>query len=165
MQDDPSKNAIVRIGSTDITRYSNAIVRRAIEEITAKTPELINSITKTKQIFFVGNEPVGIVCKEMLKGEGFDTDVVDADKFEEVFSKLSQHQYDLIISSDTLLPIPVFDFVSAVKKIYPKIVLIIYSGIPETVYGTYLQENNIGFLQMPFTTDVLVQTVKGWLYS
>ena len=41
---DSSNNGIVKVGNKSIARYSNALIRRALEEIEFKTPELIHSI-------------------------------------------------------------------------------------------------------------------------
>lgn len=101
MTHNQSKTDIVKLGNVQISRYSSALVKRAVEEITLKSPQLVRSAVLRKKILIIGAE-IGECLALTLPSEGFDAKFIESyaePPSKEIFSELSLGKYDMVIVS------------------------------------------------------------------
>jgi DNA-binding NtrC family response regulator len=110
-------------------------------------------------------DTIGGLISIMLSREGFDVTVVDPSGLastEEVYPKLYQKKYDLILPTNNgLSPGKILGLIQEIKKKDPGTKIIVISG-----YSTpeFVKELNVeaadDYLPMPFRSDILVGRAK-----
>ena len=80
MSDDSSKNGLVKVSSTSVVRYSNALVRRGIEDIASKSPALIRGFGEIKKSPLIAisddEHALSYSLASELENEGYDVIIV-----------------------------------------------------------------------------------------
>ncbi len=126
MSGDPSKNGLVKVGNTSVVRYSNALVRRAIEQITVKSQDVVQRPSTNKRALVIAEkEGIGALLVEIVGAVGIDTTILEPYGLpSSAFSELSAHPYDLIIITTTSLdPQEVLELVTEIRLKYPDIII------------------------------------------
>ncbi|MFN0157248.1 MAG: hypothetical protein ACKVRP_04145 [Bacteroidota bacterium] len=162
MTDHSSSQALVKVGSTSIARYSSTLVRRAVEEITQRSPELIRSVTKLRRILLIADE-LGLILKDILYAEGFEVNIVKSyGRLDEIYSELTRLEYDMVIpTNNSLRAEDIPDLVREIKLRHPRIRILVLSGYNSLDFISQLQEHEIdGFFSLPPLIDELVPRIK-----
>lgn len=158
----------MKIGNKAIMRYSNALIRRGIEDITSKSAQVVIPITKKPKILLLAEpeEALAPLLSEVLSGEGFAVTVIAPyNRLELVYNELGQTHYDMVIPTNNALTgdrIP--SLVQEIKKRFPQIRIIVASGFMSVSFLTQLKTSGIDtILSMPFQTNVLLQSIRNEL--
>jgi hypothetical protein len=122
MTEGTSNTSIVKLGAGSIARYSNSLVRRAVEEISLSLPETLRSVSQTKTILIIGAE-VGESLVQILPSQGYQAKFVPSEGYDtiwlqsdsilprtDIYSELSNGKYKMVLvaywrSFETLLEI------------------------------------------------------------
>lgn len=131
MADDSQKNGLVKVASTSVVRYSNALVRRGVEDAASISPELGRLLGKRKRVLLeAAKGKTTHLLMDILGVGGFDVvDVWSSTALEQVFKELSEHPYDAVmltiggIETEKML-----GHVSQIKSKYPDVKVVILAG-------------------------------------
>lgn len=173
MSDDSTKNGLVKVASTSIVRYSNALVRRGIEELNAKIPNLIRSVIPKWNVLFIVNDDTFSV---FLRSEVFNhvrfrkanEDVAfqiieTSPGHDNVYSEIAVNPIDLVVFTNMGIPakeIPTL--VSEVRLRCPNTILFVLSAYDNEDFVASLYRAGIdAFFKLPFDIEELVDRI--WL--
>ena len=156
--DDSSNSGIVKIGNNAITRYSNALVRRAINDLSSESQIYNNAIlmvdddTRTLDLFIL-----------VLKEGGF-KNIDRAEDGKDAIEKLLSKKYKLV-SLNLNMPFfngfEVLEFMNQ-SKILTKAIII--SGITEEkIVSAAMDLGVLAYLKKPVTSHQLLSTVMSIL--
>jgi len=168
MVDDSEKKALAKVTQGQITVYSNALVQRAVQEITAKSPELIRSVIKRKKILIVGGqESYQQFILAMLEVGEIECDVTFVAPYwqdEVIYSELSRVEYNMVIVTNNFsysaLSIP--GLVPEIRKKYPNIKIIVTStGFDEPNSVAALEAAGMdAFIPLPLRIEPFITKVE-----
>jgi DNA-binding NarL/FixJ family response regulator len=85
--------------------------------------------------------------------------------FSEVFQDVARREFDLVIATNTSLPVAhIQSMVPVIKSRHPHARIIVLSGYcPESFVADLKQKGIDGFLSLPYEEDALVKEVAGLL--
>ncbi len=142
MSDDSPKNGLVKVANTSVVRYSNALVRRGIEQIVSKTK-------KPPLIAVSDDEPaLCLVLASVLEYEGYDVIVVP--NKQELIYELPLLKPDVITTDIKSPGMDGFEFISAVKS-NP-----LTKDIPIIVISSYADAKNVRETLMLGAADFII---------
>src|ERR1043166_5769901 len=150
MSDNQSKTAIVRLGADQISRYSNALVKRALDEIAIKSPEPLGSLVMGERILIIGAE-VGPLLADMLSTDGFNSRFIESygPPFDQILSELSQNGYDMVIVSYWAA----YQVLPEIRNRFPKLAILFLTSYYGAPVFPFLEQHgfNVGdFIPVPF---------------
>jgi CheY-like chemotaxis protein len=167
MPDDSPKKGLVRTPSADVVRYSNALVRRAIKQITTLTQTSINPSLKRKRVLLISHDEAfnsffaDLRDSFEFRSAGIECTILDAFGNEEMFFELSRREYDLIIPTNMVRsPDTILEAVPQVKRRHPSVKIVVCSGYDSDEFIHKLYAAGIdAFFHLPFEVDELLATI------
>ena len=154
MAEDSSNNGIVKVGNNSIVRYSNALIRRAIEELSHKKHWDNNAI------LMVDDEPTQLlILSAELKEEGFNN-IDTAENGQIAIEKLLSRKYKLVLTG---LKMPVLDGFGVLRFIKEnllptKVVVISGFATDESISLTW-ELGAYDFITKPYDVNRVILTV------
>lgn len=168
MADDPTNTALVRITDSSIARYSNALIRRTIVEISSNFPDAIRAGVKKHSILVIAaTTNLGMILKEILQADGYEVKIIEADnRLFEVYDELARNEYQILIpTNNSLTPAAILELVPEVTLRFPKIKMVVLSGFQEPEFMARIKTNSISdFFPLPFKIDEFRKRIKELLH-
>jgi DNA-binding NarL/FixJ family response regulator len=133
MAKDSSNNGIVKVGNYAIVRYSNALVKRALEELQTRSQSVVSPSMKKRILLGADkNEHIDIVFAELFNEQNFEVDVVEyynERDLQPIMSQMLNNHYDVVVATNLgvsghCLP----QFVSQIKQAHPTTRILVVSG-------------------------------------
>lgn len=153
MSDDSSKNGLVRVANTSMVRYSNALVRRGIEQLTINNSSPIHGVSddwKAPLIAVSDDEPTNCyLLASVLEDEGYDTIIVP-NKIELLY-ELPRLKPDAVTTDIKSPDMDGFEFIEAAKA-DPST-----KHIPIIVVSSYADRRNVIEAERLGATDFITQ--------
>lgn len=162
MKNDESKTDLVRVGNSEISRYSGSLVKRAVADIALKTPEIIKPNIVKKKILITGWE-VGEGLSWSLPLEGYDVKFIPyyggPISSKEIVSELSREKYDLVIVSLWNL----WEVLLEIRERFPAVKTIFMNSYKEEWDVIAIQRGVNEVLRVPFDYEELLDRIKSVL--
>ena len=165
---DSYDNKLVKAKSNTVTRYSNALIRRAIDEIAGKTQDLTQSTKKKKKVLFVilENNVVDLL-EQAFKNTDIDVTIYEPPiRNYEVSLEVTNKNYDLVIATNWGIPANQILLIAqqARELISPNIKIMAISGHHPVSFQAQLKASGIDtILSLPFQQNVLLQSIRNEL--
>lgn len=161
MAEEISNNKLVKVGNNSIGRYSNALVRRAIDEITFKSLQTISLVSLKKEILIIGNPgEISSLLAETLRREDFNISLNESMEyeapFEKIFAQLSEKQYDMVI-------VTYWAYVQVLPELRQRFpgVKVIFLNSYSSELDAFVQKYGVDeILRVPFEYDDLLSRIK-----
>ena len=163
---DSSGNKIVKVGNNSIVRYSNALIRRAIDDLIISPPDVVRLDNKRYKILLLSDPKDAItpLFVELFKSEGFDvTFIAPYNRLELVYTELTQNHYDMVIPTNFVC-IRIPELAEEIRSKFPQIRIIVISGYISVNFQAQLKANGVDIiLTLPFQPNVLLQSIRNEL--
>jgi len=167
MGTDSKDNDLIKVAPTTIARYSNALVKRAIQDIERISTQPSPPIrTKKRILVLVDPDPLDSsrqLLAEVLGAVDFDSVFLGPyNQLELGFAELSRTQYDMIIPTNfTVLSKYMPELIAEIKKRFKTIKIVVISGHSPIDFVNDLFKKGIDdFFTIPFDVKDLVTRVK-----
>ncbi|MGD1043955.1 MAG: response regulator [Bacteroidota bacterium] len=154
MTEDLSNNGIIKVGTNTIVRYSNALIRRAIDEVSSELQIYSNAI------LIVEDESILVdIINSFLEKEGF-KNIDRAENGLEAINKLRSGKYELILLNIGMPILSGFEVLEFIKKSSISTKVIVTSGYQSEEGFSYAMElGAIAYLKKPFSSEQLISTI------
>jgi len=159
MTDNQSKTSIVRVVTTQISRYSNSLIKRAVDEIALKSPQMVRPAAIRKRILVTGYPgEIGECLAAILPLEGFDAKPIASvgPPFNEIFSELSENKYDMVIVSYW----PSWQVLLEIRQRFPKIKTIFLNSYKYKWDAIAKQHGVDAIIRVPFEYEDLLSRIN-----
>jgi DNA-binding NarL/FixJ family response regulator len=161
MEDSSINDLIKNTKSTSLSKLSNDLIIRSIEDIRKLDLDL-GLLVKKKKILINADENHGNIMIDMLKGLNFEINRIESyDNLDVVYFELSRIQYELVILTNTAMTATgILPVLPEIKKRFPMMKILIISGDTRDEYIKKLFDLKIdGFLPLPFMKSSFVEIV------
>ncbi len=166
MTEDSSNNRIVKVGNNSIVHYSNALIRRAIDDVAKGLLEVVRLDNKRYKILLLSDTEDAITpfFAEIFKSGGFDVNfIAPYNRLEIVYTELARNHYDMVIPTNFVLT-RITELVEEIRRRIPQIKIIVISGYISVSFQAQLKANGVDIiLTVPFQPNVLLQSVRNEL--
>lgn len=131
MSSDSKSSSLIRVGTQTITRYSNQLVKRSLEQILARS-QSVSTLSGKKRLLLGADwdEHIDIVFAELF--ENFEVDVVEYyndDHLDPIMIQMSKNKYDVVVPTNLgVSPHCIPRFVSLIKQFHPTTRIVVVSG-------------------------------------
>ncbi len=124
---------------------------------------------KKGKILVLDDDPVvTLSCKRILGAEGFN--IITTDKGEDAIKKVSQEEFDLLISDIRLPDVNGITVLKETKKVQPELDVVIITGYPTVEDAKEsVRLGAFEFIEKPFTPEFMMNVAKkvfdnrGWI--
>jgi hypothetical protein len=161
MEDSDSTDYLKKAESTGITRVSNDLVKRSIEDL-VKLNSDINSIIKSQRILINADRDIGGLMISALKKLYIEANRIECYRdLDVVYLELSRHKYEMIIlTNSAMTETEIRPLIPEIKKRFPGIKILVISSDTRDDYIKDLFDLKIeGFLPMPFLISSFLDIV------
>lgn len=154
MAEDSSNNGIVRVGNNSIARYSNTLIRRAIDELSYKKH------LDDEAILIVDDEPTFLyILSAELKEKGFNS-IDKAENGQIAIEKLQSRKYRLVLLGLKMPVLDGFGVLSFIKENLLSTKAVVISGFATDASISRAWElGAYDFFTKPYDVDQLILTV------
>lgn len=168
MTDITSNTSIVKLSTGNLARYSNSLVRRAVEDIGLRSPETIRFVSQTKNILVIGNQ-IGELLVQILQSEGYHTTFAPLEGYETIFVKAHSIPSGVDILSEPVLGTSnmviianwkSFELLLAIRTRYPSIKTIFLNTYRHELDEIAKQKGVDAVFRENFEIDQLVDTIN-----
>jgi len=164
---DSSNKAVVRVGQQSIERYSDALVKRSLDEIRARSPSLLLPAVKKNKVLLIASktEPIELIFEEVLYKDNFLVDVLECYNqrdLDEIVLRLSKTQYDLVVPTNLgLSPWYIPLLVSEIRTAHGTAKIVAISGYASLEVALDLAKRGIDdFIPLPFESMEVSQRIN-----
>jgi DNA-binding response OmpR family regulator len=161
MAEESSNNRIVKVGNNSVKHYSNALIRRAIEDIGLNSTRIFSLSSLKKEILVIGYPgEIGLLISEWLRSEGFNPSLNESMEYEapfdKIFAQLTEKQYDLVIVTYWAY----YRILPELQHRFPKVNVIFLNSYSSDLDSFAQQYGVKDILRMPFEWDDLISRIK-----
>jgi DNA-binding NtrC family response regulator len=155
MAEDSSNNGIVKIGNNAIMRYSNALVRRAIQDLSSETKIYINPI-----LIVEDEETLCELMKQVLTNAGYNNITIAYDGSTAI-QVVQKRKFKLVLLNVGIPEPNGIKVLQYIKEHVPSTKVVLTSGYnSDQVAARAIRLGANAFLRKPLEPGKLLSTVK-----